>query len=87
MKTCEDFVEEQHRKAVERKDFFATKRGSHALHPLCDDFINGHLMWWMRDVVDEEDRDEALLSISNLLAEEPDLVRDKSWDEILRLAM
>lgn len=78
-------AQERHERAVMKKDFFETLVGSHAFHPLQDQYIESHFLAWVADTIPDEDRDEVVLLAGNLLAEEPDLVRDHSWCEIVRM--
>jgi hypothetical protein len=72
-------------RAIEKKDFFSTARGSNAFHPFQDRYIENHFLDWVTANIFDDERD-VVLAVSNLLAEEPDLVRDRSWGEIVRLA-
>ena len=76
----------KHQRAVARKDFFETLPGTFDLHPLSDPFVERHFLAWLEANRFEDERDEIVLAVSNLLAEEPDLVRDHSWPEIIRIA-
>lgn len=78
--------DKRHQRAVEKKDFFETKRGSHDVHPLSDPFVEQHFLDWLAANRFDDERDEIALAVSNLLAEDPDLVRDHSWSEITRMA-